>query len=86
MEVLQTYYTQIDEIEKGLEQEAYRILANVQEQITQLNTDQLYKGLTPQGQRLKSYSPPRGKYAKAKNQMNPLPGLGNPDLKVTGNF
>lgn len=85
MEVLQKYYNQLDEIEKGLEQEAYKILAEVQDQITALNTGQLLKGLTPQGQRLTpKYS--RVRYARAKNQANPLPGLGTPDLKLTGKF
>lgn len=75
----------MDNIEKGLEAEAYKIIADVQHQIVKLNTDNLLKGLTPLGQRLTpSYS--RVKYAKAKNRFNPLPGLGNPDLKLTGDF
>lgn len=85
LQVIQKYYTQLDTIEKGLEQEAYKILADVQDIITDLNKGQLIQGLTPKGQKLKpKYS--RVKYARAKNQLNPLPGLGTPDLKLKGDF
>lgn len=84
-QVLQKYFNQLDTIEKGLEQEAYRILANVQDIITDLNKEQLQEGKTPKGQKLKpDYS--RVRYARAKQQQNPLPGFGTPDLKLTGKF
>lgn len=85
MAVLDKYYRQIDTIDKGLEQEAYKILVEAEEIITALNTGQLYEGKTPKGQKLTpKYS--RVRYARAKNELNPLPGFGTPDLKVTGDF
>lgn len=85
VQALSKYYTQLDNVGKGLEQEAYKIIANVQYQIVKLNTDNLLKGLTPLGQKLKpSYS--RERYKRAKNKLNPLPGIGTPDLKLTGDF
>lgn len=85
-QVLSKYYAQLDAIENGLEQEAYRILADVQDIITNLNTEgQLKLGIDSKGQKLKpKYS--RVRYARAKNSVNPLPGLGTPDLKLTGSF
>lgn len=46
--------------------------------------DQLYSGFDSKGQRLLSYR--SSIYAKKKNEMNSIPGLGNPDLKLTGAF
>lgn len=46
--------------------------------------DQLYAGFNSIGQRLHSYA--WATYAEKKNQMNPVPGYGNPDLKLTGAF
>lgn len=48
------------------------------------NREQLFEGYDRNGKRLKPYR--RAKYARVKNEMNPLPGLGNPDFKVTGAF
>lgn len=48
------------------------------------NRKQLTAGFDKQGARLRRYRSP--KYARVKNAVNPLPGLGNPDLKVTGAF
>ena len=85
MAVLEKYYRQIDEIDRGLEAEAYKILVETQEIITALNTGQLHEGKTPEGRKLTpKYSWVR--YARAKNELNPLPGFGTPDLKVTGDF
>lgn len=83
--VLEKYKRQLDDIERGLEDEAYKILSQVQDIIVSLNTDQLLSGLTPEGQKIvPKYS--RIRYARAKNQFNPLPGFGTPDLKLTGKF
>lgn len=54
------------------------------EEISRLNVDQLRHGETPTGGRLKRYR--NNKYARVKNQMNPLPGLGNPDFILFGGF
>lgn len=54
------------------------------EEITRLNVDQLKHGETSTGERLKKYR--NNKYARIKNEMNPLPGLGNPDFILFGGF
>lgn len=49
------------------------------------NKKQLFEGFDNTGEKIKrKYR--SNKYARVKNQMNPLPGLGVPDLKVTGSF
>lgn len=54
------------------------------EQLSDANRKQLREGFDRTGKRLRKYRSP--KYARAKYGMNPLPGLGNPDLKLTGKF
>ena len=57
----------------------------VSEEYVKRNLDQLYEGLDSEGQKITpKYR--RNKYARVKNEMNPLPGLGTPDLFVTGAF
>jgi hypothetical protein len=46
--------------------------------------DQLIQGSNSSGGTFRKYR--NAVYAKRKNQMNPLPGYGNPDLKLTGDF
>lgn len=55
------------------------------EQYVDLNTAQLYQGKDGDGQPI---SPQYAwdTYAAEKNQMNPTPGYGIPDLKLTGAF
>ena len=53
-------------------------------EIADQNRKQLYAGFDKKGQRLKKYR--NSKYARVKNQMNPVPGLGNPDFFLTGAF
>lgn len=48
------------------------------------NRKQLFEGQAKTGEITKKYK--NNKYARVKNEMNPLPGLGTPDLKVTGAF
>lgn len=82
--VLAKYYKQLDKIEREAENEAYRIIAENQKVIIELNTKgQLLLGKGVKGQKLiPQYS--RVRYARAKNQLNPLAGFGTPDLKLTG--
>lgn len=55
------------------------------ETFAKLNRRQLYAGLTPDGAKISpQYASPY--YAKKKNKMNSKPGLGTPDLRVTGDY
>lgn len=49
-----------------------------------LNQTQLFGGENNRGESFKKYRWPE--YAKQKNEQNPNPGLGYPDLKLTGSF
>jgi hypothetical protein len=61
------------------------IAANHEKELADYNREQLYKkGQDSTGKPLKQYRSP--KYAAVKHEMNPLPGLGKPDLFVTGEF
>ena len=55
------------------------------ETFAKLNRRQLFAGTTPDGDRLTPDYKSKY-YANKKNKMNPKPGLGTPDLRVTGDF
>ena len=76
----------IDDARRGLEAQALKIIAEIQDTILDYNREgQLYKGLDATGQKISpKYS--RERYKRAKNRVNPLPGIGTPDLKLTGKF
>jgi len=57
---------------------------NTIEQLADENAVQLSKGETSRDGNFRSYRNPE--YATMKNRMNPVPGFGNPDLKLTGSF
>lgn len=59
-------------------------LYNYQEVIMDFNKDQLMSGYNSNSERLRSYK--NREYAEMKNEVNPLPGFGNPDLNLTGQF
>ncbi|MBS1988755.1 hypothetical protein JST56_07255 [Candidatus Dependentiae bacterium] len=68
-----------------LRKESTQAAADHEKELADLNRKQLYeKGETANGKKLKKYKNP--KYARVKHQMNPLPGLGNPDFRLTGEF
>lgn len=55
------------------------------DELADQNKKQLFEGYDKTGEKIKrKYR--SNKYARVKNEMNPLPGLGTPDLKVTGSF
>jgi hypothetical protein len=54
------------------------------DQLRDRQKDQLLSGLNSKGQKIGRYQ--SKKYASFKNQMNPAPGFGVPDLRLTGGF
>lgn len=70
----------------GLVDEAYKVLAFLQDEIVRLNTqEQLLEGVDSTGKKITpKYK--RRRYAVAKNRINPKAGLGTPDFKVKGDF
>jgi hypothetical protein len=80
-----TFGSLLDDMRKlDLEAIAVESITETIPQILDRNKRQLYHGLTSEGQNLRKYR--RRKYAEVKNEMNPLPGLGNPDFFFTGDF
>jgi hypothetical protein len=66
---------------------AIETVADNTEEIAALNVDQLRHGLNSAGNLIGDIRPYKSaEYAFEKNQMNPEPGLGNPDLIKTGSF
>ncbi len=84
--LLDTALLSIERVRNDLPSQALRVLAETQQLIIDLNTkDQLQKGLDNQGNKITpSYR--NARYARAKNSRNALPGLGTPDLNLTGSF
>lgn len=68
-----------------LRQEVPKIVENTSYEIEALNKLQLNQGLSSDGDKIKiRYR--SNSYAKKKNQLNPAPGFGVPDLFLTGSF
>lgn len=81
--------TTINDIRKRLsavsiKDESFKSVSDTKSSITDIQKEQLSKGLNAEGKKLRRYR--SRKYAVAKNAINPLPGLGNPDLRLTGSF
>lgn len=67
-----------------LVQEVAIVASEHETELADLNREQLMEGKDSEGNTLRKYRRPR--YARVKNEMNPVPGYGNPDLKLTGAF
>ena len=63
---------------------SFRSVEETKEVITEIQRQQMFQGLNAEGKKIGRYR--SNKYARVKNEMNPLPGLGIPDLKLTGAF
>ncbi len=67
--------------------ETINILNRSTDQIKGFITEELSKGFDAEGKKIGDRKPYKSeKYAQFKTQLNPLPGKGNPDLKLRGNF
>lgn len=68
----------------NIENEAAQVLEDTEQELLTFNRNQLFRGEGADGKKLPRY--PNGKYAEYKNALNPLPGLGVPDYKVSGDL
>lgn len=60
-------------------------VSNTLDDLNEENKKQLFEGYDKTGEKItRKYR--NNKYARVKNEMNPLPGLGVPDLKLTGAY
>lgn len=63
---------------------AEQAVEDTKQDIVERQQEQLRYGLNRKGQKIGKYK--NDAYAKKKNALNPLPGLGNVDLKLEGDF
>lgn len=63
---------------------SFQSVSETKEVITDIQREQMFQGLNSKGNQIGSYA--SYDYAVEKNDMNPLPGFGIPDLKLTGAF
>lgn len=68
----------------NVKDESFHAVEETKNSITSIQKDQMFHGLNAAGERIGRYR--NNKYARVKNEFNPLPGLGVPDLKLTGAF
>jgi hypothetical protein len=63
---------------------AAQAIESTKPELVNLQEDQMMQGLNAKGEKIGRYRSQA--YARRKNQMNPLPGFGVPDLRLTGSF
>jgi hypothetical protein len=69
--------------ELNLKEVVLEAIEDHKEEYVKLNLEQLYQGLNPQGEKITpEYAPTY--YRKKKARMNPTPGEGTPDFKLSG--
>ena len=85
MSKIDDYISKLNKIDEAfIEQGILDIIIKHGNLLIDLNQGQLQQGVNSKGRQLKGYQ--SNAYAKFKNQLNSLPGLGTPDLKLTGAF
>ena len=79
------YIAKLKKADKAyINEQLLRIIQDESNFVIDLNQSQLLSGIDSKGEELGEYeSKP---YATFKNTLNPLPGFGVPDLKLTGSF
>lgn len=82
MTTVNSFKSRVQSLDIGLV--AYQSVDETKDLITGIQRQQMFHGLNAKGEKIGRYR--NSKYARVKNEMNPLPGVGIPDLKVTGAF
>jgi hypothetical protein len=77
-------YQKVQTLEAQTDQLITSSLEQTKEQLANLNVEQMHKGLNAQGEPIGQYR--NEVYAEMKHSMNPQPGFGVPDLRLTGAF
>lgn len=73
--------------EKTVTKEIQMVLNANKMFLIELNTSQLAEGIDSHGDSMGNTIPYKSAaYATYKNRLNPLPGLGTPDLRLTGDY
>lgn len=77
-------YNKLKSLQDNLPAIAEQSVSDVKNDLSTSQKEQLLQGVSSTGGTFRKYR--SASYAKLKNKMNPIPGLGNPDLKYTGSF
>lgn len=77
-------YNKLKSLRDNLPSIAENSVNETKEDVVVIQKDQLRQGVSSTGGSFRKYQ--NKAYAIKKNKMNPIPGLGNPDLKYTGSF
>lgn len=84
---IKAFKTRLKRSEKEVDKQITNILNANKSYLIELNTSQLVEGKDSHGDSMGTTIPYRSaKYATYKHQINPLPGLGVPDLRLTGDY
>jgi hypothetical protein len=82
MQTIKTLYQKLEALDT--DQVIVNSLEQTKEEIANLNVEQMNKGFNSKGEKIGAYR--NELYAEEKHRMNPLPGFGVPDLRLTGAF
>jgi hypothetical protein len=74
----------LERLKSNLDAIAEQSVYESRDEITHEQQEQLFEGSDSRGKSFKQYYDPE--YARMKNIVNPIPGYGYPDLKLTGAF
>lgn len=84
---LKAFRRRIRNSEKTVTKDIQQVLNANKMFLIELNTSQLVEGKDRYGDSMGSTIPYKSaEYATFKNRLNPLPGLGTPDLRLTGDY
>ncbi len=84
---LKRYKGRLGNVQTKIDREMTNVLKRNRLFLAELNRSQLLEGINEEGQRIGYTNPYKSlDYAIYKNELNPLAGEGNPDLRLTGDY
>lgn len=84
---LMSYTKSVSNAQKTIDREMTILLNANKTFLSELNTEQLAQGIDENGNQIGARLPYRSReYANYKNRLNPVAGIGNPDLRLTGDY
>ncbi len=84
---LKRYKGRLGNVQTKIDREMTNVLKRNRLFLAELNRSQLLEGNNEEGQPIGNTNPYRSVgYSNYKNELNPLPGKGNPDLRLSGDY